>query len=155
MGETVDVDLDAIQDRPVELLQRLLRFDTSNPPGNERECIDWIRGLLENLGCEVRIVASEADRPNLTLQVLPLDTWHRVFGESFVIFRFGTDTDPMLQDVVSTEHLRNGYSIEDERETYLHRLAFDMLAGTSLDPASSKALILDSAETHWSGVRRD
>ena len=59
------MDLDAIQDRPVELLQRLLRFDTSNPPGNERECIDWIRGLLEDLGCEVRIVASEAERPNL------------------------------------------------------------------------------------------
>lgn len=57
--------LEAIQDRPVELLQRLLRFDTSNPPGGERECIDWIRGLLEGLDCEVRIVASEAERPNL------------------------------------------------------------------------------------------
>jgi acetylornithine deacetylase/succinyl-diaminopimelate desuccinylase-like protein len=59
------VDLDAIQDRPVELLQRLLRFDTSNPPGDERDCIDWIRGLLEGLGCEVRIIASKAERPNL------------------------------------------------------------------------------------------
>jgi acetylornithine deacetylase/succinyl-diaminopimelate desuccinylase-like protein len=59
------VSLDAIQDRPVELLQRLLRFDTSNPPGDERECIDWIRGLLEGLGCEVRIVAREPARPNL------------------------------------------------------------------------------------------
>lgn len=56
---------DAPQDRPVELLQQLLRFDTSNPPGNERECIEWIRGLLEQLGCEVRIVAREPDRPNL------------------------------------------------------------------------------------------
>lgn len=54
-----------IEDRPVELLQRLLRFDTSNPPGNERECIDWIRGLLEELGCEVRILARESSRPNL------------------------------------------------------------------------------------------
>lgn len=59
------MDLDTIQDRPVELLQRLLRFDTSNPPGNERECIDWIRELLEGIGCEVRILASEAERPNL------------------------------------------------------------------------------------------
>ena len=59
------MDEDVIQDRPVELLQRLLRFDTSNPPGNERECIDWIRGLLERLDCEVRIVASQAERPNL------------------------------------------------------------------------------------------
>jgi acetylornithine deacetylase/succinyl-diaminopimelate desuccinylase-like protein len=54
-----------IQDRPVELLQRLLRFDTSNPPGNERECIQWIQRLLEEIGCEVRIVASDPTRPNL------------------------------------------------------------------------------------------
>ncbi len=56
---------DAIADRPVELLRQLLRFDTSNPPGDERECIDWIKGLLEELGCEVRIVAQEPARPNL------------------------------------------------------------------------------------------
>ena len=54
-----------IQDRPAELLSRLLRFDTTNPPGAERECIDWIRGLLEGLGCEVRILAAEPERPNL------------------------------------------------------------------------------------------
>ena len=65
IGETVCVSQDALQDRPVELLQQLLRFDTSNPPGDERECIDWIRGLLEGIGCEVRIVAHEPQRPNL------------------------------------------------------------------------------------------
>jgi acetylornithine deacetylase/succinyl-diaminopimelate desuccinylase-like protein len=54
-----------IQERPVELLQKLLRFDTSNPPGNERECIEWIRGLLEELGSEVRILARDPARPNL------------------------------------------------------------------------------------------
>jgi acetylornithine deacetylase/succinyl-diaminopimelate desuccinylase-like protein len=59
------VEGSAIQDRPVELLQRLLRFDTSNPPGGEAECIGWIRGLLEDLGCEVRILASDPERPNL------------------------------------------------------------------------------------------
>jgi acetylornithine deacetylase/succinyl-diaminopimelate desuccinylase-like protein len=61
----VEVSAQAIQDRPAEILQRLIRFDTSNPPGNERECIAWIRGLLEDLGCEVQIVAREPDRPNL------------------------------------------------------------------------------------------
>lgn len=55
----------ALQDRPVELLRQLLRFDTSNPPGGERECIEWIKGLLEGLGCEVRIFAQEAERPSL------------------------------------------------------------------------------------------
>jgi len=54
-----------LRDRPAELLSRLLRFDTTNPPGNERECIDWIGGLLSELGCEVRIVARDPSRPNL------------------------------------------------------------------------------------------
>ena len=58
-----------IQERPAELLQRLLRFDTSNPPGNERASIEWIRGLLEELGCEVRIIAAEPERPNLIARI--------------------------------------------------------------------------------------
>jgi acetylornithine deacetylase/succinyl-diaminopimelate desuccinylase-like protein len=55
----------AIEDRPVELLQQLLRFDTTNPPGGEAACIEWIRGLLEELGCETRVLAREEGRPNL------------------------------------------------------------------------------------------
>jgi len=93
----------------------------------------------------------ESDRPNVTLQILPIDAQHTVFGESFVIFGFGPDEDAMLQDVVSTEHLKNDFSVEGERETYLHRLAFQILVGAALDPASSRALILKTAESHWSG----
>jgi transcriptional regulator with XRE-family HTH domain len=94
----------------------------------------------------------DADRPNVTLRILPLDAQHKVFGESFVIFRFGPDNDAMLRDVVSTEHLKNDFSVEGERETYLHRLAFEILVGASLDPAASRALIVETAESHWSGV---
>jgi len=103
---------------------------------------------------QLQRLAREADRPNLTLQVLPLDAQHTVFGESFVIFRFGSDSTAALQDVVSTEHLRNDFSLEGERETYLHRIAFHMLVGASLDPASSRALILQTAESLWAGNRR-
>jgi len=102
---------------------------------------------------QLQRLAQEADRPNLTLQILPLDAQHTVFGESFVIFGFGIDTDAMLQDVVSTEHLRSGFSLEGERETYLHRIAFQMLSEASLDPEASRALILETAESHWSGAR--
>jgi transcriptional regulator with XRE-family HTH domain len=116
--------------------------------------------LLRRIGDDVVMLdqlqrlAREADRPNLTLHVLPLDARHPVFAESFVIFGFGSeDTDAMLQDVVWTEHLKNDFSLEGEKETYLHRLAFDMLIGAALDPADSKALILKTAETHWSGTR--
>jgi transcriptional regulator with XRE-family HTH domain len=103
---------------------------------------------------QLQHLAREAERPNLTLQILPLDTQHTVFGESFVIFGFGADSDPMLQDVVSTEQLRSGFTLEGERETYLHRIAFQMLSEASLDPVASRALILQTAESHWSGARR-
>jgi transcriptional regulator with XRE-family HTH domain len=96
----------------------------------------------------------EADRPNLTMRILPLNAQHTVFGESFVIFGFGPDSDAMLQDVVSAEHLRNGVSLQGERETYLHRIAFGMLADASLDAESSKELILKTAESDWSSGQR-
>jgi acetylornithine deacetylase/succinyl-diaminopimelate desuccinylase-like protein len=69
IGDTVAVTSAAIQDQPAELLRALLRFDTSNPPGGERECIDWIKGLLEQLGCEVRLFAQEPERPNLVARL--------------------------------------------------------------------------------------
>ena len=50
---------------PVELLQQLIRFDTTNPPGNEAECIAFVRGLLEDAGCEVELYAKDPARPNL------------------------------------------------------------------------------------------
>jgi acetylornithine deacetylase/succinyl-diaminopimelate desuccinylase-like protein len=50
---------------PVELLQQLIRFDTTNPPGNEAECIGFVRGLLEEAGCEVELYAKDPARPNL------------------------------------------------------------------------------------------
>lgn len=55
----------ALHERPVELLQRLIRFDTTNPPGNERACIEWIGGVLREAGVESRIVAQDPQRPNL------------------------------------------------------------------------------------------
>ena len=55
----------AVDTPPVELLQRLLRFDTTNPPGKERVCIEWIAGVLRDAGLEPRILAKDPERPNL------------------------------------------------------------------------------------------
>jgi len=102
---------------------------------------------------QLQRLAQEAERPNVTLQILPLDTQHTVTGESFVLFRFGPENDAMLQDVVSTEHLRNAFYVEGELDTYLYRIAFQMRADAALDPASSRDLILETAESHWSNAR--
>ena len=103
---------------------------------------------------QLQRLVEEADRPNITLQILPLDAQHTGLGESFVIFGFGTDSDAMLQEVVSTEQMKSGFTFEGERETYLHRIAFRMLAEAALDPAASRALIINTAESLWSGAQR-
>ena len=54
-----------IYQRPAELLQRLIRFDTTNPPGNETECIAYIDTLLKKTGLEPTRFAKDPDRPNL------------------------------------------------------------------------------------------
>jgi acetylornithine deacetylase/succinyl-diaminopimelate desuccinylase-like protein len=54
-----------LHERPAELLQRLIRFDTTNPPGNERPCIEWIAELVRAVGVEPQIVAKDPARPSL------------------------------------------------------------------------------------------
>jgi acetylornithine deacetylase/succinyl-diaminopimelate desuccinylase-like protein len=48
-----------------ELLQRLIRFDTTNPPGNETACIEFVRRQVEAVGYETQTYAKEPARPNL------------------------------------------------------------------------------------------
>ena len=103
---------------------------------------------------QLQRLAREADRPNLELRIIELDAQHTVFGDAFVIFGFEEDIDATMRDVVSAEHLRNGVSLQGEKETYLHRIAFGMLRESSLDPASTKALILETAESKWAGSQR-
>ncbi|MCB8945914.1 MAG: M20/M25/M40 family metallo-hydrolase [Ardenticatenaceae bacterium] len=54
-----------IYQRPSELLQHLIRFDTTNPPGNEAACVYYIRDLLQTAGLETTILARNEKRPNL------------------------------------------------------------------------------------------
>lgn len=54
---------------PVELLQELIRFDTTNPPGNEAACVDLIKGLVEEAGVATELYASNPARPNLVARL--------------------------------------------------------------------------------------
>ena len=54
-----------IYKRPAELLQRLIQFDTTNPPGNEKAIIAFINQLLTDAGIPTQILAKDPNRPNL------------------------------------------------------------------------------------------
>lgn len=55
--------------RPAEILQHLIRFDTTNPPGNEAACIGYIRDVLAEAGISSTILARDPARPNLVARV--------------------------------------------------------------------------------------
>jgi len=62
-------DQSTIYRRPVELLQNLIRFNTTNPPGCEAACITYINNLLTGAGFETTILARDPGRPNLVTRL--------------------------------------------------------------------------------------
>lgn len=58
-----------IYNRPGELLQHLIRFDTTNPPGNEIACVNYIAELCHSLDIETTIVSRDENRPNLIARI--------------------------------------------------------------------------------------
>src|SRR5581483_2783501 len=54
-----------LQDETTAVLQALVRFNTVNPPGNERPAIEYLADYLDAAGFETEILAAEAARPNL------------------------------------------------------------------------------------------
>ena len=59
-----------LQAEATDVLSRLIRFDTVNPPGNERACQEWLKGYLEDAGLECELLWDEdPERPNLVARL--------------------------------------------------------------------------------------
>ncbi len=54
-----------LQTATTELLQQLIRFDTVNPPGNERVAQEHLAAQLTAAGFEVELLGATPERPNL------------------------------------------------------------------------------------------
>jgi acetylornithine deacetylase/succinyl-diaminopimelate desuccinylase-like protein len=54
-----------LQEETTSVLQRLVRFNTVNPPGNERPAIEYLAVYLEEAGFDVELLACDEQRPNL------------------------------------------------------------------------------------------
>ena len=65
ISDSIIGDQTTVYQRPIELLQRLIRFDTTNPPGNEEDCIKYVNQLLTAAGFETTILAKLPNRPSL------------------------------------------------------------------------------------------
>jgi acetylornithine deacetylase/succinyl-diaminopimelate desuccinylase-like protein len=58
-------DWRAVEDETMRHYQALLRFDTSNPPGNETRAAQYIKDVLDREGIPAQIVASDPNRGNV------------------------------------------------------------------------------------------
>jgi acetylornithine deacetylase/succinyl-diaminopimelate desuccinylase-like protein len=52
-----------------ELLQSLIRFDTVNPPGNERAAIEYLQAILTSAGFQCELLGAVPERPNLVARL--------------------------------------------------------------------------------------
>jgi acetylornithine deacetylase/succinyl-diaminopimelate desuccinylase-like protein len=58
-----------MQRETTEVLQRLVRFNTVNPPGDERAAQEYLAGYLQDAGMEVELLGRTDPRPNLVARL--------------------------------------------------------------------------------------
>jgi acetylornithine deacetylase/succinyl-diaminopimelate desuccinylase-like protein len=59
----------SLRDEVTDLLQRLIRVDTTNPPGNETAAAELLRDYLEANGVACRLIAKVPERANLVARI--------------------------------------------------------------------------------------
>ncbi len=127
----VEPSAPGIIERRVQLRMQRQHVLRRDPPLNLVVVLDESI-LLRRIGDEsvmyeqLQRLASEADRPEVTLQIRPLRGRKSVVADSFVIFRFGPEHNAILHDVVATEGLKTAFYVEGQQETHLHRIVFDI-----------------------------
>ena len=61
--------VDAADDEAMRHFQAILRLDTQNPPGNEVRVVEYLKGVLDREGIEVKTFALDPQRPNLVARL--------------------------------------------------------------------------------------
>lgn len=69
VGPIVAQDRARVEEETMRHFQAILRLDTSNPPGNEKLVVDYLKGVLEGEGIETKIFALDPQRPNLVARL--------------------------------------------------------------------------------------
>lgn len=62
-------DLARIEEETMRHFQAILRLDTSNPPGNEKLVVDYLKQVLDREGIETKVFALDPQRPNLVARL--------------------------------------------------------------------------------------
>ncbi len=64
---------DELQRETTDVLAELIRFNTVNPPGNERPALEFLASYLRDAGFQTELLAADGDRPNLVADLAGAD----------------------------------------------------------------------------------
>lgn len=58
-----------LEEETMRHFQAILRLDTSNPPGDEKLVVDYLKSVLDREGIETKVFALDPQRPNLVARL--------------------------------------------------------------------------------------
>jgi len=131
----------ALEDRAVELLRRLIRHRTVNPPGDERTLQEELAAILRDAGFEVELRGRTPQRPNLVARL-------RGAADGPVLGLL-SHVDTVLAD--PAEWQRDPWSGDLVDGEVWGRGAQDMKSQTAAEVAAA----LDLADSGWRPARGD
>ncbi len=140
-------DEETIERKAAVRLTRQERLTNDDPPDywavlNEA-VIRRVVGGAATMRAQLLHIAEMADRPNVSVQVLPFRTGaHAAMDGSFTVLGFREATDP---DVVYLESQAGSLYLEKAPEVERYAAVFSYLITKALDPDESRALIARAA----------
>jgi acetylornithine deacetylase/succinyl-diaminopimelate desuccinylase-like protein len=126
----------SLRDEVTDLLQRLIRLDTVNPPGNETAAAELLRDYLAESGVEAELYAKVPERANLVARIPG-----RGDGPSLLLL---SHTDTVLAD--ATEWQLDPWSGELRDGEVWGRGALDMKGQVAANAVALASLARDGFE---------
>jgi acetylornithine deacetylase/succinyl-diaminopimelate desuccinylase-like protein len=135
----------SLGEQATTLLQRLITFNTVNPPGDELEAQRFLKDYLEQAGFECELVGAVAERPNLIAR-LPGAREGKTLCYLCHVDTVLADPDEWSVDPWSGE-LRDGYvwgrgALDMKGQVACEVAGAAALAGSGWRPASGELLIV-------------
>jgi acetylornithine deacetylase/succinyl-diaminopimelate desuccinylase-like protein len=144
----------ALEDETAEVLARLIRFKTVNPPGSERECQQWLASYLREAGLEVDLMGADPERPNLVAR-LRGDESGPVLGYLSHVDTVLADPDDWTHDPWSGEihdgHLWGRGALDMKAQTAAEVVAAATLARSGWRPARGELKIIAVVDEETGG----
>src|SRR5215217_6783914 len=144
-----------LEQRSTELLQRLIQFNTVNPPGNEQAAQEFLKEMLEAAGFECELLAAVPGRPNLVARLRG--------GSDGPSLCFLGHVDTVLADAADwsvdpwSGELRDGCvwgrgALDMKSQVAAEVAAATLLAGDGWRPEAGELMLVFTADEEAGGV---